>query len=244
MRNIWIIARREYKLFFISPVAYAVSFLIFLVLGIIFYANIIVATYQGGAPTIQIIIGPMVTLILFTTPAITMRTFAEEQRSGTLELLLTAPVRDWEIVIGKWLGAFLFILTIILVSWIYPIILNQMIEPGIDQGLLISTYLGLILLSACITAIGVAVSSFFNNQIAVFFTTLVILLVFWMISYPSQAMGSMGGNEFLKYLDLSEHFYNTFYQGIINLKDIVYYLSVTILALFTGAVSVETRRWR
>jgi ABC-2 type transport system permease protein len=243
MRNIWIIAMKEFKQFVISPVAYAIAFAILLILGILFYANVLAASAQQYAPTVQIIIGPLVTLFLFSTPAITMRALAEEQKNGTLEILLTAPVRDWEVVVGKWLGGMLFILALLLLTWFFPIVLNQIIEPGIDQGLMASGYLGLVLLSSAFLAIGVMASSFFTNQIAAFFATLGILLVLWMISYPAQVMGASGG-ELLRYLDLSEHFYNTFYRGVIELKDIVYYISVTALALFLGSISVETRRWR
>lgn len=243
MRNIWIIAMKEFKQFVISPVAYAIAFAILLILGILFYANILAASAQQYAPTVQVVIGPLVTLLLFSTPAITMRALAEEQKNGTLEILLTAPVRDWEVVVGKWLGGLLFILVLLLLTWFFPIILNQIIKPGIDQGLMASGYLGLVLLASTFLAIGVMTSSFFSNQIAAFFASLGILLVLWMISYPSQAMGATGG-DLLRYLDLSEHFYSTFFRGIIEVKDIVYYLSVTALALFLGSVSVETRRWR
>ncbi len=247
MRNIWTIAAKEYKHYFISPIAYAVFFMILIILGVIFYANILAAVsgaYSNYAPGIQIIIGPMVTIFLFTTPAITMRSIADESKSGTLELLLTAPLRDWELITGKWLGGVLFVLTIIAVTWIYPVALNQIVKPGIDQGLLVSGYLGLILLVSCYIAIGVAISSLFNNPIASFFATLGILLLFWMLSYPVQAMGAATGGELLKYLDLSEHFYNSFYQGVIELKDIVYYISVILVALLIGKTSIETRRWR
>jgi ABC-2 type transport system permease protein len=244
MRNIWIIAKKEFKHFFISPIAYAVAFMVLLILGVIFYANILVASNQQQySPGIQIVLGPMVTLFLFSTPAITMRTIADEQKTGTLELLLTAPVRDWELVVGKWLGSFLFVFSIILVTWVYPLILNQLVKPGLDQGLVVTGYLGLTLLCAAFVAIGIAASSLFSNQIAAFFTALGVLLLFWMISYPAQAMGATGG-ELLRYLDLSEHFFSTFYQGIIELKDVVYLLSVTFLALFIGSISLEIRRWR
>jgi ABC-2 type transport system permease protein len=243
MRNIWVIAEKELKHYFISPVAYAVALAILLIMGVLFYANVLAATYQQFAPGVQVVIGPLVTLLLFTTPAITMRSLADEQKTGTLELLLTAPVRDWEVVVGKWLGGVLFILILLLVTWFYPVILNQMVSPGIDQGLMLTGYLGLFLLAAAFLAIGVMASSFFSNQIAAFFVTLGLLLVVWMIGYPSQAMGATGG-EFLRYLDMSEHFYSTFYRGIIELKDIIYFLSVIALALFLGSVSVETRRWR
>lgn len=242
MRNIWIIARKEYKGYFISPIAYAVAFLIFLILGIIFYANILVAANQQYVPSVSIILSPLVTIFLFTIPALTMRSIADERRSGTMELLLTAPVRDGELIVGKWLGGYLFILTIILVTWIYPIVLNLLIQPGLDQGLMLTGYLGLVLVSSAFVSIGVVASSLFSNQIAAFFTTLGILLLLWMISYPAQALGSTGG-ELLRYLDLSEHLYNTFYQGIIEMQDVVYYISVTGLALFLGSISVQVRRW-
>jgi ABC-2 type transport system permease protein len=246
MRNVWVIAEKEYKHFFISPVAYAVAFAILLILGILFYVSISTLTMPGrpmSAPGVELILAPLTTLLLFTTPGITMRALAEEQKNGTLELLLTAPVRDWEVVVGKWLGAMLFILTLLAVTWFYPIVLNQIIQPGIDQGMLVSGYLGVILMSGAILAIGVMTSSFFSNQIAAFFATLGILLLLWMISYPSQVLGNTGG-EIFRYLDMAEHFYPTFLRGIIELKDIVYYLSVIALALFLGSVSVETRRWR
>jgi len=243
MQNVWTIARREFKLYFISPIAYAVACMILLILGVIFYANLLNAVNQQNVPGVQIIVGPLVTLFLFTTPAITMRSLAEEQRTGTLELLLTAPVRDWELVLGKWLGGVLFYLVLMLVTWIYPIILNQMVSPGIDQGLLITGYLGLFLMASAFVAIGVAMSSLFSNQIAAFFATLAVLLVLWMLGFPAQAMGGTG-SELLRYLDMSEHFYNTFYTGIIELKDIIYYVSASALALFLGTVSIETRRWR
>lgn len=248
MRNVWVIAEKEYKHFFISPVAYAVAFMILLILGIIFYANIVaMITYSQGqagqAPDISLVLSPLTTLILFTTPGITMRSLAEESKSGTLELLLTAPVRDWEVVVGKWLGAMLFLVTILALTWFYPIIMNLIVSPGIDQGLMASGYLGILLFSSAVIAIGVMASSFFSNQIAAFFATLGILLVLWMISYPAQMMGNTGG-EVLRYLDMAEHFYSTFMKGIVDLKDVIYFVSATVLALFLGSVSVEMRRWR
>jgi len=243
MRNIWTIASREFKLYFSSPAAYMVAFMLLLVLGLIFYANVVAAMMQQFPPGIQVVLGPLMTILLFVTPAITMRLLADEQRLGTMELLLTAPVKDWELVIGKWLGGFLFMLTIIAVTWLYPILLNQMVDPGIDQGPLVTGYLGLILFTGALVAIGVAMSSLFSNQIAVFFSTLGVYLVLWLVSLPAQAMGATGG-EFLRYLDISEHFYNTFYYGIIDLSDVVYYVSLIALALFFGSVSVDTRRWR
>jgi len=243
MRNIWLIARREVKLYFISPVAYAVAFLVLLVLGIIFYGNIVYAANANYAPGVDIVLSPMVTLFLFSIPAITMRTLADEQKSGTLELLLTAPIRDWELIVGKWLGSFIFVAIIIAVTLIYPYAINQMVKPSIDQGTVLSGYLGLLLMTGSFTAIGVFASSLYSNQIAAFFTSLGILMAFWLIGLPSQALGG-SGSAILQYLTITSHFSNSFLQGIIDLKDVLYYISLIALALFLGASSVESRRWR
>jgi ABC-2 type transport system permease protein len=246
MRNVWIIARREYKLFFISPVAYVVAFFFMILLGWFFYSAlrdaIIQATYQAYVPSVQIVISPLVTLLLFVMPAITMRSIAEEMRMGTMELLLTAPVKDWELVVGKWLGAFLFMLSLLAVTWIFPIVLNFLVKPGIDQGILLTGYLGLVLIVASLVAIGVFISSLFNNQLVVFMVSLALVLVFWLVRPSSSTTGGLG-NQILSYLNFIDHFLN-FYQGTIDLTDIVYYLSMTSLALFLGTVSVEIRRWR
>jgi ABC-2 type transport system permease protein len=246
MRNIWTIARREYKLYFISPVAYVVAFLFMIIRGWFFYSGmrnaILQAAYQSYAPTIQMIISPMVTLLLFTMPAITMRLLAEEARMGTLELLLTAPIKDWELVIGKWLGGFLFMVTLLAITWIFPIALNFMVEPGIDQGPLVTGYLGLILMVASLVGLGVGISSLFTNQIAAFFISLAVVLMFWLVSPSSSTAGGLG-TEIMNYLNFIDHYLN-FYRGIIDLSDVIYYVSLTAIGLFLGTVSIEIRRWR
>ena len=196
MRNVWIIARREYKLFFISPIAYVVAFFFMILLGWFFYSAlrdaIIQSTYQSYAPDCSNHHQSMVTLLLFVMPAITMRSIAEEMRMGTMELLLTAPVKDWELVVGKWLGAFLFMLTLLAVTWIFPIVLNFLVKPGIDQGILLSGYLGLILMVASLVAIGVFISSLFNNQVVVFLISLAIVLVLWFVRPASHQYRWLG----------------------------------------------------
>lgn len=246
MRNIWTIASREFKFFFGSPIAYLVAFGILLVLGIFFYLNIQIATQQQFAPTVQVTIGPLATLLMLAVPAVTTRSLAEERRLGTIELLLTAPVRDWELVIGKWLGSFLFLATIIAVSLIFPFVLNEMVEPGVDQGPLITGYLGLFLLAGALVAIGVAISAFFNNQIAAFASIMATMIVLWWVIGPiAQVAGpAESSSALIGYLDLSQHFFSNLITGVLDLADIVYFLSVTSLALFVGTMAVETRRWR
>jgi ABC-2 type transport system permease protein len=171
MYNVWTIARREYKAYFASPVAYIVAFLILAVVGGLFTASIFFTMQAMGQvppPGVQVVTGTLMFLLVFACPALTMRLLSEEQRLGTMELLLTAPVRDWELVVGKWFGSFLFVLTIIALTLIYPIVLNALVDPGIDQGPLLSGYLGVVLVSGAFLAIGVAVSSLFSNQVASF----------------------------------------------------------------------------
>jgi ABC-2 type transport system permease protein len=161
-----------------------------------------------------------------------------------MELLLTAPVRDSELVIGKWFGSFLFVLTLIAITWVYPLLLNFIVEPGIDQGPLISGYLGLILASAAFLGIGVAISSLFSSQVASYITTFGLIVVFWWIMGIASQVGTGAFGTIFQYLDMSAHFYDNFYRGVIQLSSVVFYVSLTALALVLGSVSVEARRWR
>jgi ABC-2 type transport system permease protein len=199
---------------------------------------------QASPPGVQVITSTLMFVLVFATPALTMRLLSEEQRLGTMELLLTAPVRDWELVVGKWLGAFLFVLTIIALTIVYPLVLNALVDPGIDQGLLISGYLGVILVSASFLAIGVAISSLFTNQVASFLATFGVLIFFWWIFAILAQVSGTATAEVMRYLDISAKFYENLIQGLLELGDLVYLLSVTALALFLGSVSVEMRRWR
>jgi len=250
MRNALTIARREYHRFFTSPIAYVVAFVIFLTLGILFainiqyyYNNAINGGFGGysSAPDITFITGNFAFLLVLSVPALTMRLVADENRMGTMELLLTAPVRDWELIVGKWLGGFFFMLTLIAVTLIYPLILNSVETPGIDQKLMMSAYLGIILVSAAFLALGVGASSLFSNQIAAFFITLGLLIfLWWLIGIPAQILKS--GSDLFSYLDMRAHF-DSMNTGTINLSDVVYYLSLIALGLFTGTAAVEARRW-
>jgi ABC-2 type transport system permease protein len=246
MINIWTISKREFNLYFASPIAYMIAFVILLTLGIFFFLNMqVAAAQQGFVPGVESTLIPLGTMLLLVTPAITTKLLAEERRLGTIELLLTAPVRDWELVVGKWLGGFLLLVIIISLTLVYPLMLNQFVDPGIDQGPLISGYLGILLLSASLIAIGVFISSLFSNQIAAFVTTLgVFIFLWWIIGPIVQVVGpTSGSSELLSYLDYSSHYFNTLVRGVIDLKDVVFYVSITALFLFLGTMSVEIRRW-
>lgn len=244
MHNIWILARKEYNHYFISPIAYVFMIVIYVTLGLLFFVDILFASqYTQYIPSIQNLLQLLVFPLLFLgIPALTMRSLSEENKSGTLELLLTSPITDFQLILGKWLGAFLFLCTIVVVTFIYPAILNSLVTPGIDLKVLASGYLGLILFISAATAMGVAISSFTSNQIVSLFASVGSLIIFWIISAPAQVMqGAVG--EVLKYLCIPTHFYSTFLTGIIRLDDITYFISFTIIALLIGAARVESRRW-
>jgi ABC-2 type transport system permease protein len=249
MRNIWIIAKREYNHYFISPIAYVVAFMILLTVGIIFAINVFYFMQNafqtfGQTPDITPITGAFGFLLVLSIPAITMRLLADEARMGTLELLLTAPVRDFELVAGKWLGGLLFMLTILAVTLIYPLILNNLVTPGIDQQLVISSYLGVILVTASFLALGVGISAIFTNQVAAFFVTLsVFVFLWWLIGFPAQVLQG-SASEVFRYLDMKTHFYDALNVGNIRLSNLVYFLSLIALGLFVGTTAVEVRRWR
>lgn len=251
MRNAWTIARREYHRFFASPIAYVVAFVMMLTLGIMFAITILYfrqnALGGGGygappAPDMSGITGTFAFLLILMLPALTMRLVSDENRMGTMELLLTAPVRDWELVVGKWLGGLLYMLTLMAATLVYAFVLNALETPGLDQSQLMTSYLGLILVTASLLAIGVGVSSMFSNQIAAFFVTLaVFVFLWWLVGFPASYVGA--GGEFFSYLDMKTHFYDSLNQGVINLSDIVYFISLIALGLFAGSTAVEVRRW-
>jgi ABC-2 type transport system permease protein len=247
MRNIWTIAKREYDNYFNSPLAYVVAFAVLLPIGIYFALILWVSAQQaffgGTAPESTPINWLFVFLMIFLSPALTMRLLSDEARMGTLELLLTAPVRDFELVAGKWLGALLFVLSLALITLLFPIILNNFVSPGIDWMTVLSSYLGLILVCSALLALGVGISAVFTNQFAAFFTTLGLFFFLWfMVNLPANYLQESG--EVLNYLSLSTHFSQSMNIGKINLGDITYYLSLTALGLFVGTTAIEIRRWR
>jgi len=247
MRNIWTIAKREFNNYFSSPVAYAVAFLFLSIVGIIFVLNLMALSNNPygytDAPDVRMITGPMAFMLMLATPALTMRLVADEVRMGTMELLLTAPLRDYELVVGKWLGAFLFVLSVAALTLVFPIIINNFVTPGIDWKVILSSYIGLILVCSALLALGTGISAIFTNQFAAFFVTLGLFFFLWfMISLPASYLQE--GGDVLNYLSISTHFSQSMNNGTINLGDIVYYLSLTALGLFIGTTAVEIRRWR
>jgi ABC-2 type transport system permease protein len=182
----------------------------------------------------------MSVVLLFFIPMLTMRLFAEEKKSGTIELLLSYPVRDGEVLAGKFLAAQALFAVLLVLTLLYPAIVGYFTR--LEWGPILTGYLGLLLTGATFLAIGILVSSLTENQIVAGFATFGVLLAFWIIGWGAEAAG---GNfrTVLQYLSITDHM-DGFTRGIIDTKDLVYYASAIALALFLTLRSLDSKRWR
>lgn len=257
MKNALTIASREIRSYFVSPIAYVVLTGYLLLAGWFFFNllarfNMLLTIYSAQQnPEVlmrlnlnEFVIAPLLhnlsVVLVILVPVITMRTLSEEKKTGTYELLLTSPLRISEIVLGKFLGAALFVGLMVLLTGIYPLILLLYGNPEI--AVVLSGYLGLLLLATSFVAIGILTSSFTENQIIAAVTCMVTLLLLYVISWPADDAGDTIGG-LLRYISLTEHFAQ-FAKGIIDSKDLVYFGTVIGLALFLTHRSVESIRWR
>ena len=184
--------------------------------------------------------GNMNVIFLFMVPFITMRLFAEEKKIHTIELLMTSPVTLTEIILGKFLSAFLLVLIMLGLTSVYAVILFTTGNP--DLGPILSSYLGTLLLASCYLSIGILFSSVTENQIVAGALTFAAGLFFWLVSWATQSVGPVWG-EILTYLSLISHF-NDFSRGLINTTDVFYYLSFIGVGLFLTHRVLDSYRWR
>ncbi|HVZ19781.1 MAG TPA: ABC transporter permease [Vicinamibacterales bacterium] len=255
MSNILAIAQKELKSYFASPIAYIVIGFFSLLFGYFFYALLVYFDRQsmqfaglGGAqPPMNVndqLIRPVFlnasVVLLFVLPMITMRTYSEEKRSGTIELLLTAPLTDVQIIMGKFLGAMALYAAMLAVTAIHMATLFAVGNPELLP--ILTGYLGLLLLGGCFISVGLLISSLTRNQIVAGMVTFGVFLLLWVINW----VGSFGGpttQAVLNYLSITDHL-DDFTRGIIDSKHLVYYLSFIAFGLFLTARSVDTERWR
>jgi len=253
VRNILAIAQREVSAYFVSPIAYVLIGFFALLFGWFFYVPLAYFEQQsmqmGMNPTQalninQMLVGPTLmnttVIMLFLFPLITMRTYAEEKRSGTIELLLTSPVTDVEIIIGKFLGAMVLYAGMLAVTLIHMAILFIYGDP--EWKPIATGYLGLLLMGGCFLSLGLFISSLTKNQIVAAMATFATFLMLWVISWISTFVGPTT-QTVLQYLSLTEHF-DDFAKGIIDSKHVIYYLSFMAFGLFLTAKSVDSERWR
>ena len=229
MRNILAVCKKELYTYFVSPIAYFVIIVFSALSGFIFSVWLI--TYSGkipGADVMQVVFGNL-----------TMKLFAEERKSGTIELLLTSPITDAQVVLGKFLASWILVLIMLGFTLLFPFLTSRFGPLGI--GVLCSGYLGLILISSCFLAFGLLMSSMSKNQIVAALTSFGFFLTLWVIGILSNKSGYIG--KMLSYLSFLDH-YNDFARGVIKLNDVIYYLSFLCVCLFSTFKSIESSKWR
>ncbi len=234
------IARRDLAALFVSPVGWVVAALFtFIVSGFGFIATVLAGQQATMGGVFSVITN---FLIVVLVPLLTMRVFAEERAQGTLELLLTSPVRDWELTAGKWAGAFAFYVILLAITAVYVVILRVYVS-GLDLGLIDASYLGLLLVGAAAVAMGVFASSLTSNQVIAFFIAMAMLLVVWYAGYVIGIMVSPPANLFFDYVGGWNRF-QAFSLGEVALRDVVYFLTLTVAALLLTTRVLASRRWR
>lgn len=236
MRSTVAIWLKELRSYFVSPVGYvAIAFWLF---GVGFFFAL--ATLQTNQATLQEWFGTVEVLLLFIGPALTMRLLAEEQRTGTLEVLMTSPVRNWHVVLGKFLAAVTFWVVMMLTTLVYPLILALAGNP--DPGPIFTGYIGLLLMGAAFMAMGLFTSSLSDNQVVAYIGAFILLLVAWIIGFVQPIVSGPIG-EFLSSLSVTRRF-EDFGRGIIDFSNILFYLSFMAVALFATVQILEARRAR
>jgi len=253
VRNILAIAGKEMRSYFASPIAYIIIGLFALLFGWFFYVYLHVFVEQsqrmsmmgGGNVNVneQMIRGVLqnaAVIILFVMPMITMRTYSEEKRSGTIELLLTSPLTDFEIIVGKFLGAMGLFCAMLVVTMIDVAILFRLGNP--EWRPIAAGYLGLLLMGGCFISVGLLISSLTKNQIVAFVATFATFLMLWVITW----IGSFSGptvDRLTQYLSIIGHF-DDFGKGVLDTTHLIYYISFITFGLFLTAKSVDSERWR
>ena len=254
MSNVLAIAQKELKGYFASPIAYVVIGFFALMFGYFYWALLGFFVEQSarmmglqGGPTQNVneqMIRPVFmnasVLLLFTLPMVTMRTYSEEKRSGTIELLLTSPITDFQIIVGKFLGAMGLYAAMLAVTFIHMGVLWAFGTP--EWKPLVTGYLGLLLMGGCFVSIGLLISSLTRNQIVAGFGTFAVFLLLWVINWVGPFMGPRV-QAVLDYLSITTHL-DDFTRGIVDTRHLVYYVSFIAFGLFLTARSVDTERWR
>jgi ABC-2 type transport system permease protein len=230
------ISKRELRTYFNSPVAYIVVTVFMLLAGYLFFNTVFIEKQAEMRGYFGLV--PM--LFTFIIPAMTMRLIAEEKGSGTIELLITMPVRDWEVVVGKFLAALGLLAVLLALTLVYAFTLAS-IGP-IDKGPTYGGYLGLLLMGASYVAIGVMASSFTRNQIVAFILAFAICFALYLFGRVVQIVPP-ALQPIISFLSIDNHF-ESISRGVIDTRDIIYYLSVIAVSLVIATVSLESRKWK
>ncbi len=236
MKNVMTIASREIVAYFVSPVAWAVSFFLILILGGWFYFITVLGQHEASMHGTLSLLGY---LCIPVAAVVTMHLFADERRSGTIELLMTYPINDWEVVIGKYFASLVVYLFALLLSLQFPLFLGLFGDP--DWGLIMTGYIGAILLGAAFLAMGVLASSLTRSAVVAAIISLLVLFGLRFLSAGSMLGGAIGRTFY--YLSFSS-MYNNLMGGLIDTRDLVFLFSFIFFTLFTAIRVIEINRWK
>lgn len=234
--RIAILCKKELKGYFDSPIAYIVITIFLLITGWFFFSDL----FLVNQASLRNLFGTVPFIFMFFVPAVTMRLISEEKRSGTIELLLTLPVKDHEIILGKFLAGLILISVAVILTLVYTLTLSGL--GDLDAGSVVAGYLGLIFLGATYLSVGVFTSSLTQNQIVAFITSFLIIFVLFMLNKVLIFVPSFLAS-FFEYLSVDYHFSNIS-RGVIDSRDVIYYLSIIFLFLFLSVRALESRKWR
>lgn len=241
MNGTWIIFRREVGQYLTSPIAYLIAFGLLLITGL--YFNYDLAISATRKPVEPALIPYFLSLVMvFCAPLLTMRMLAEEKREGTLELLLTAPVNDNAIVIGKFLGAWFYYSLLLGLTLTYQLILVQITQPDVSH--MISAYIGIWLYGGATLAVGMIFSALTENQIVAAFLSIATLLLLWLGDLAGEVVANLDLARLIRQLTLSGHFTTSFAVGLVRAEDVAYYAGIIVIMLFISIRVVESHRWR
>jgi len=236
MKSTLAICRRDMGSYFNSPVAYIVITVFLLFVGVLFF----VPFFSMGKASARELFGVIPFLYIFFVPAITMRLIAEEKHTGTIEVLSTMPVRDGEVIIGKFLAALGLLAVALLLTIPYPIAISTM--GKLDWGPVLGGYIGLILMGSSYLSIGILASSVTKNQIVAFVIALFLSMAFMLLDrflyFLPSALSSI-----LEYFSLSYHFRNIS-RGVVDSRDVLFFVSFTATGLLLSLYALQSRRWR
>ncbi|HZQ52769.1 MAG TPA: ABC transporter permease [Bryobacteraceae bacterium] len=254
MRNIWTICRRELYAYFVSPIAWVLLTIFGFLSGAFTYiisASFVRASIEGqmsgqsfpmnvNEQVIAPLFSNMAVVGLFLIPLISMRLFAEERRQGTIELLATSPVHDMEMILGKWLAAVLMygaLLVVLLADYSFLFLYGNPDWKPVATG-----FLGILLQGGCLLAFGTFISTLTRNQIVAGAVGFALALILWILNWTT-SFGNSATIQVLNYLSIVSHM-DSFSRGVIDTKDLVYYVSMIFLGLFLTSRSLESIRWR
>ena len=237
MRNILALTSREVNSIFLSALAYLLLAVFMLFSGIFFYLNMVASRQASMENTV----GMTLFFFLVGTPLLTMRLMSEEYRTGTIETLMTAPVTDGQVILGKFFGALAFYVFMLLPTLIYVLILALLGKP--DGGVILSSYVGLFLMGCQFIALGLFCSALTRHQIISGVLALVMLLVIWVAGFIGEYLLTGGLKPIVEYIGAQQHV-RPFSAGRIAFRNIFYFVSLTCFWLFLSVRVLESKRWR